>query len=267
MKVLSVLTAVLFSVPSLPPIQQGGAPASPGSVQGATLLAQSLAHLRGSQAVSDITLGGNARRIAGSVDETGAVLMRAITTGDARIDFSYPSGALSEARTDAGDGPEGQWRGPDNTLHPIPAHNLLTASPWFCPPVLLSRIASDARFVSTNGQSDVWHSQTVTRITVSLQLPGLPVDTVSTIQDLSRMDVYLDPSTFLPLGLSFNLHADDNANFNIPVEIRFSDYRLVTGVLVPYHIQQYLNNGLALDVQVESAVLNSGLTANSLQLQ
>jgi hypothetical protein len=81
------------------------------------------------------------------------------------------------------------------------------------------------------------------------------------------MDIYFDPETFIPLGLSFSLHADDDANTDIPVEIRFSDYRSVNGISLPYHVKQYINNGVALDIQLETVVFNSGLSRASFQIQ
>lgn len=81
------------------------------------------------------------------------------------------------------------------------------------------------------------------------------------------MDFFLDPATLLPLAISFNTHPDDNALRDIPVEIRFSDYRLVNGVQVPFHIQKFLNGSLSLDVQVQNVVINSGLSANEFTTQ
>jgi len=73
------------------------------------------------------------------------------------------------------------------------------------------------------------------------------------------MDLFLDSLTLLPAALAFNIHPDNDMGLDIRVEIRFSEYRAVSGVQVPFHIQKYLNNGLALDLQVQIATLNTGL--------
>ena len=80
------------------------------------------------------------------------------------------------------------------------------------------------------------------------------------------MDLYLDPSTS-PGSAAFNIHPDNNALLDISIEIRFSSYQSVNGVQVPFHVQKYLNGGLILDFQFSNAILNSGLTAASFQLQ
>jgi len=49
---------------------------------------------------------------------------------------------------------------------------------------------------------------------------------------------------------------------DIPVEIRFSDYRPVSGAQIPFHVEKFLNNTLLLDLQFTNAQLNSGLSAS-----
>jgi len=76
------------------------------------------------------------------------------------------------------------------------------------------------------------------------------------------MDLYLDSTTLLPASLTFQVHPDNNMSVDIFVEVLFSDYRAISGVQVPFRVQKYLNNGLALDLQLETATINSGLSAS-----
>jgi hypothetical protein len=75
------------------------------------------------------------------------------------------------------------------------------------------------------------------------------------------MEVYLDSSTSLPVSVSFNTHPGGDAGRDFPVEITFSDYQSVSGVILPFHVQ--LNGTLILDLQFQKADLNMGLTAGS----
>ena len=77
----------------------------------------------------------------------------------------------------------------------------------------------------------------------------------------------LDSTTFLPDAITFNIHPDNNALLDIPVEIDFSDYRPVSGTQVPFRIQKFLNNSLFLDFQVQNAAINSGLSASAFAIQ
>ncbi len=66
--------------------------------------------------------------------------------------------------------------------------------------------------------------------------------------------------------MTFNTHPDNDAGRDIPVEIRFSDYRVVNRVQTPFRVQKYVNNSLVLDFQFEAAALNTGLTASDLSV-
>jgi hypothetical protein len=79
------------------------------------------------------------------------------------------------------------------------------------------------------------------------------------------MDFFLDSTTFLPTNVTFNIHPDDNALLDIPIEARFSDYRAINGAQIPYHVQKLVNNNLYLDLQFETAALNTGLVVSQLE--
>jgi hypothetical protein len=90
---------------------------------------------------------------------------------------------------------------------------------------------------------------------------------LSAVQHLTHIDIYLDITTLLPVSLSFDTHLGNNFSVDIPIEIQFSGYQAVNGVQIPFHLQKYQNNGLVLDLQFNSATLNSGLTATAFQIQ
>jgi hypothetical protein len=79
--------------------------------------------------------------------------------------------------------------------------------------------------------------------------------------------VYLDSSTLLPSFVNFSIHPDNNAGIDIPVEIQFSDYRMVNGAQVPFHIQKYVNGSLFFDFQSSSVVINSGISLSAFSAQ
>src|SRR6266851_10414401 len=66
------------------------------SPQALLLLQRSAAALSGGQTLTDVTLSGTARRIAGSDDETGTAALKAISSGASRVDLSLPSGQRNE---------------------------------------------------------------------------------------------------------------------------------------------------------------------------
>jgi len=84
---------------------------------------------------------------------------------------------------------------------------------------------------------------------------------------LTQVDLYLDPTTSLPVSYVFNSHPDNNAGLDIPTEIRYSDYKNVGGVQIPFHVQKFINNTLTLDLQFQNASLNTGITAAQISAQ
>lgn len=261
MKILSILIiTLLFSLPNLKAAQQASAPAtSTSSPQALQLLQRSYGTLAGGQALNDVTLSGMARRIAGSDDESGTAVFKATANGQSRIDLSLPSGTRSEIHGVSTDGPAGSWYGPDGVSHAISYHNLISEPAWFSPAVVVAQGLSPSGYVVAYVGHETRNSTAVEHISISQQFSGKP-KTVALFQHLSQVEIYLDSTTHLPTVFTFNIHPDNDAGRDIPIEIRFSDYRSVNGAQVPYHVQKSFNNSLTLDLQFSSAVFNSGLS-------
>jgi hypothetical protein len=260
--------AGLFCLLLILPFSIFGHPTSSTSQQGATVLLQSLSAMAGTTSLNDVTLTGTGRRIAGSDDETGTAVLTGLATGQSRLNLTLPSGQSSEIRSiDSNGNPTGEWIGPDGASHTIPLHNLLTSSAWFQPALAFSEIASSLNYTVSYIGLETKDGISVNHLTVTQPPLDPSSDTAALMQHLSQIDVFLDASTYFPVALDFSIHPDDNALLDIPVEIRFSGFTSANGVQVPFHIQKYLNNSLFLDIQLQAATLNSGLTASTFAIQ
>lgn len=248
----------------------GAVASQQSSIEAALLLQRSRSLLVGSSVISDVTLTGTAHRIAGSDDETGTAVLKALATGESRMDMGFASGQRSEVWKNSGnlnDVQAGQWTGPDAIVHKMAQHNLLIDSSWFFPAMTLSRWLSIPGYsISFVGQESR-NGESVQHVSVALLASAFPADWAATFQHLSQTEIYLDSASGLPVALAFSIHPDNNALLDLPVEIRLSDYRPVNGVQVPFHVQKYLNNGLILDLQFESVGLNTGLAAADFQIR
>jgi hypothetical protein len=239
---------------------QQTATSSPQALQ---FLQQSLSALAGGQTLTDVTLSGTARRISGSDDDTGTAVFKALASGAGRIDLSLSSGQRTEISNLSGAIPAGTWLGPDRVSHPIVFHNLLSEPAWFFPAFSIARRLSASGYVATYVGHETHNSQAVEHISVS-QNPLRPNPrTGVSFEHLTQLDFFIDSTTFLPAAFTFNIHPDNNALLDIPVEIRFSDYRSVSGAQVSFRIQKFVNGSLFLDIQVQNATTNSGLSADS----
>jgi len=233
----------------------------------AVTLQAALAALSPNIAISDVTLTGTVRRVAGSDDESGTATLKALSTGAARADLSLSSGPSSEIQNLSAAAPAGNWSGPDGVAHPIAFHNLLAEPAWFFPTFAISRRLSTS-YVVTDLGSETHNGRQVEHISVSQNPPyPFPATSGPSFQHLTQLDFYLDSVTFLPDAITYNIHSDNNALLDIPVEINFSDYRSVSGVQIPFHIQKFLNNSLFLDFQVQNVAINSGLSASGFTVQ
>lgn len=260
-RLASFVALSLFAQPVL--AQQTATSAPQSSAQAVTLLQNSLDALTGGKSIADVTLSGNVRRIAGSNDESGSGTLKAIAGDAARIDLSLPSGQRSEILNGTTVPPAGAWSGSDRVSHPIAYHNLLIDSAWFFPAFAVGQFLASGNYIisyvgqETRGGQSVQHLTAYQSSTVQTP-PGTP-----SFSHLTQMDLYLDSSTLLPATLDFNVHPDNDMGRDIPVEIRFSDYRTVNGLQIPFHIQKFLNNSLLLDFQAQTVTPNSGLSSTA----
>jgi hypothetical protein len=235
------------------------------SPQALALLQNSLAALTGGQPISDITLSGTARRIAGSDDESGPAMYRAIPTAN-RLDLTLSGGARTEIFNFTTPPPAGSWSGPDGVSHPLAPHNLMNQASAI-PAFTLAALTPAQNFVLLLVGQEVKNGHSVYHLSASQQYPQMSGNTASLAQHLAQMDVFLDASTYLPVALDFSIHPDNDAGLDIPVELLFSNYQAVSGVRLPFHVQKFLNNSLLLDLQFTSAQLNTGLPPSLFNVQ
>ncbi|HWY53003.1 MAG TPA: hypothetical protein VNZ03_00965 [Terriglobales bacterium] len=239
-----------------------GIPQSPtttaSSPQAATLLAQSANALAGSIAVNDVTLTGTAEWIAGSDDETGTAIFKGIH-GSHRLDLTFRNGTRSEIVSNVNGDRSGAWSGPDGKINPIANHNLVSEAGIFPAFTLHELISLPNALLTYVGQETRDHA-TVIHLSASQQFPKLNGDPATLMQHLAQVEIFLDPTTFLPVSYLYNSHPDNDARLDIPTEIRYSNYQNITGVQIPLHIQKFMNGSLVLDLQFQNTSLNSGVS-------
>jgi hypothetical protein len=238
---------------------------SSSSIQALSALQSAYGALVGKVAVNDVTLTGSAEWIAGSDDETGTAAIKS-TAGANRLDLTLSNGTRSEIRSNVSGIPSGTWIGPDGVSHAMAQHNLMTDAGWF-PAFTLGNLVSSSNTVLIYVGQETRNGASVIHISASQQFPNLSGDSVSLLQHLTQVDLYLDPATSLPVSYVFNSHADNNASLDIPTEIRYSNYQTIGGAQIPLHVQKFINNTLAIDLQFQNASLNTGITAAQISPQ
>jgi hypothetical protein len=228
--------------------------------QALTLAQQSNAALTSGVVVSDVTLTGNATWIAGSDIETGQTTLQAKGIDESRMDLTLSGGARTEIRSDSSGDPQGESINADGTIHPWPSHNCWINANWFFPALSSLAATSNTSMIFTYVGLETRSSVSVQHIRVSHYFPSKSPAFTAAVQKLSTEDIYLDSASLLPVAFIFNTHPEDDQDTNILVEIDFESYQMLNGLLVPMHVKKLINGGLALDLALAGAVLNSGLT-------
>jgi hypothetical protein len=227
--------------------------------QALTLAAQSISALTGGTVIRDVTLTGTVTWIAGSDSETGTGTLMALGPGESRMDLLLSSGTRTEIRDASTGTPLGKWFAPRGASGKFPFHNCETDAVWFFP--ALSSLAGGSNVVLDYIGEEDRSGEKVQHIRSYVYQPFQ--SSVVAALHLSTMDFYLDSNTFLPSAITFNVHPDNNAVSSIPIEVDFANYETVNDVLVPMHIQKYMQGTLMIDLMVSGAVFNSGISSSN----
>lgn len=275
-------------------------PPAPGS-----LVQASLAAIANATLLSDVTLTGTANFVAGSDAESGAFTIEAKGNQQSKLTLNLSGGtrqeirspvvaAMSSSPSNAGGTPRlgvssgavaatssspgvsggvaatssspGAWFGADGDKHSMALHNCWIDASVYFPGLSLQGAMSDPQVSVVDAGPTLHGGATLDHLQITRTIPGQTPAMTAEIQSLSALDIYLDPTSHLPVAVAFNTHPDNTLTINIPVEIRFSDYRVVNGVQVAFHIQKFIQRTLTLDMTVTSATINSGLADSEFAL-
>jgi hypothetical protein len=236
-----------------------GQDTAPQGVSAANLLAQLSAVFSNSNVMQQVELSGSATWHAGSLEDTGTVTLTASTNGSSQMQLELArTGQKTETQTGTGYSAYCQWAGADGVAHTADLGNCWKPSVWFFPAISLqpSLLPSYLNAVDL-GTGRVGSSENIYRhLQSQLVFPNFTSQMSENFAGQSTTDLGLDPTTLLPAVLAYSVHPDNGNPAKIAIEIRYSDYRAVDGVQVPFHIERYINGSLQLDILISSAHIN-----------
>lgn len=228
----------------------------------ANLLGNAVKVLTQGVPITGVTVEGTVTRTSGSDVETGSVTLEALGGLDSSVDLALTNGQRSQIMNQSRVLPGGQWTGNDGTAHPMTLHNCWTPADWFFPALALAEALNSASITLSYIGQETRNGEAVQHVRFWRVLPapsGSKASALTKLEGLSTADVYLDATKYLPVELDFNTHSDDNAAVDIPVEIEYSNYQQLSGILAPTHIQKRINNSPLLDIYVTSVSVNPNL--------
>ncbi len=207
--------------------------------------------------VHGVTLTGTANWIVGSDNENGNATLVANADGSYQITLELGQSSRAETQTAFAVGQQCTWTGSDGVVHVTATHNCMLPVAWFLPQVALlgnqqpQGVATILASNSSSGQNpglDLRQQQTAPTT--------FTADAATLFTHLTTVDIYYDPTTYLPISLSYTIHPDANASVDIPVRVQFSNYQTIYGITVPFRIQRYVNGVVALDITISGASLS-----------
>ncbi len=224
------------------------------------LAQKSTVALTGRSSVEDVTLQAEVNSTIGTDSESGTGTFRAKGLSQSRVDLSFGGDTQSDTRNMAG----GAWQQNGAAAKALAGHNCVTDAAWFFPALSSLTQSGNPSFVFKYIGEEEHASVNTQHIRVSQIFPQ---DKSGVLERLSAMDFYLDAASSLPVALTFQTHPDNDLNVNIITEVRFSDYRTVNGILIPFSFQKMLNGGVILEATVTSAEVNASLPDSHFTLQ
>lgn len=240
---------------------QTSAPKDPRAV---SLLSSAVSALANGTNISSVTLTGAVTRPAGSEVETGAVTLKALGGGEGRMDLTLTNGPRSEVVNQSQGALAGEWSGPDGVAHAMAQHNALVPAAWFFPALALAEALNDPSVQVAYVDKEMMGGVAVQHVQFWRVVPsGISSAAASgLLEHLTTVNVYLAAANSLPVALDFNVHPDDNEALDIPVEVQYSNYQKQNGMLLPTHVQKFINNSLLLDLNITGVAVNTNLSAS-----
>ncbi len=241
---------------------------APQDAQAVSVLTQALTAAGGTpaiQAISDFTATGNVT-YHWNPDEQGNVTIQGLGVSEIRIDSSLPSGQHSESIHNG----QTARKEPNGTLwqypppYPIPGSDAVPYQPPMFPGsfvIPLSQVAAILNnprcSISYKGIVQV-DSTSVHDIQVQRILPGQTIP--DGMAEYHTIEIFVDTTT---LQISMTQNSIPN---HIVHRIHYSDYRAVSGVLVPYSISEEMGGQKTRDIQLSQVSFNGGIQDSAFEI-
>jgi hypothetical protein len=87
------------------------------------------------------------------------------------------------------------------------------------------------------------------------------------LSEFTTRDIWIDATTYLPIKMSYESRDGGGAAPRTSIDVLYSDYKSVNGVLYPFTIEKYRNGTRWTVVSISKVLFNSGLADSSFNLQ
>jgi|SRR5579859_4757588 len=251
-----LLLVLLFTLDRLPVSAQETATSAPAS---SSVLSKMEAGFSNGQVVHTIQLSGTVTRHAGSAQDSGTINLIASADGSSQVKLVLTStGTIVETQETIGVNRSCNRSGSVGVVHDSSGFSCSMPLVWFLPQVTLqSAVLSPSLGTTYQGiQNTAWGACHVVTSQVIPDSATKATVSFAQLQKLSSATLYLDSAATLPRALTFVVPPSSGTSGN-SVEILYSNYRNISGVLIPTHIERHLNGSLELALEISQvSILN-----------
>lgn len=212
---------------------------------GQTTAIQQIRSAFSSSSVTKVTLSGDANWYAGGLKDAGTVTLTAASDGSTKMQLILgKTGERTESQLAIGPGMKCQWSGPDGKVHQKDYFVCLKPVVWFLPPLSLQSTSIPTSITVADLGTESTQDGSFRHLQAQFASAAFTGDSIALAQlEGSVTDIDLDPSSSLPVALRYSVRPDSGADIRIPIVMKFSDYRNINGVELPYRIERYLIDG------------------------
>ncbi len=256
----TVLLFLCSLIPASLAAQQSNSTATPQTAQrdpqAVAVLTQALNVAGGVSvlsAIQDYTASGTANYYWGD-GEQATVVVKGRGTSQFRVDATLPEGLRSWAVSDG----MGFVKEANGTTDTIFTQNAVNRGNLTFPLAHIAASLQDLSMSLTYVGLEAKDGIQVHHIRIQKLYPQ-GSDPTGILGKLSKREFFVDSSTFYVVSSEDMTHPRDRANVDYLHEVRFSDYRQVNGVLVPFSIAETVEGHPITTIQLIQITFNTGL--------
>jgi len=205
-------------------------------------------------AIHDITATGTITYYWAGEEVQGTVTVKGRGTGQFRLDASLQNGVRSWAVNNG----TGFVKELDGSKKQIPYHNTVNFGSLTFPHAYMSAAQQDNSTSITYVGLETRDGRQIHHIRMRKVVPS-DNDPSEVLSKLSTRDFFVDPATFHVVGTLDMVHPLNASTIDYPHEMLFSDYRTVSGVLVPFSVTEVATGQRTYAIQLNQATFNAGL--------
>jgi hypothetical protein len=200
---------------------------------------------------STLTFSGTAAWTAGSLQDSGNVVLTASADGSSNETWSLSSQPHTLASTSFANGRSCSYVDAAGKNHQDASPGCFRAVPWFAPWMSMVMLPNNM-LLRTSGVGLAAADGTNAQLEYMTKLGAAttPNSPLAAINAGTVVGLVVDPKTSLIDEVDFNQTIDSDTARVIPYRIVFSDYRPEAGLILPHHIQRYIQRTLQADITI-----------------